>query len=61
MTKALKFFRPFVHSPKEKKTKYCSACGKVATQEACFDVGDGATMIEKYCDECVKKITKSGK
>ncbi len=61
MTKVLKFLRPFVHNPKDKKMKYCSACGKVATQEACFDVGDGATMVEKYCDACAKHVTRTGR
>ena len=27
----------------------------MATQEALFDVGDGVTLIEKYCDTCAKK------
>ncbi|HYA83758.1 MAG TPA: hypothetical protein VEH06_09975 [Candidatus Bathyarchaeia archaeon] len=37
------------------KTKFCTHCGKIATQEALFEV-DGASLIEKYCDICVKKI-----
>jgi len=37
------------------KTKFCITCGKVATQEALFNVGDGVTLIEKYCDTCSKK------
>ena len=37
------------------KTKYCVSCGNTATQEAIFAV-EGATMIEKYCDSCAKKI-----
>lgn len=60
MTKILKSFRPFILGPKEKKIKYCSACGKAATQEACYDVGDGATMVEKYCDVCAKNAARSG-
>jgi hypothetical protein len=39
------------------KTKYCVSCGNPATQEAVFAV-DGATVIEKYCDSCVKKEIK---
>ena len=35
-------------------TKPCVICGNTATQEAIFTV-EGATMIEKYCDSCVKK------
>jgi hypothetical protein len=57
MVKSLIALKPYVHSPKEKKPKYCSTCGGLATMEAHFDVGDGATMIEKYCDVCSKKIT----
>ncbi|HYA83153.1 MAG TPA: hypothetical protein VEH06_06860 [Candidatus Bathyarchaeia archaeon] len=37
------------------KTKFCANCGNVATQEAFFKV-EGATLIEKYCDICVKKL-----
>ena len=37
------------------KTKFCVHCGNVATQEGLFEV-DGASLIEKYCDICVKKI-----
>jgi hypothetical protein len=37
------------------KTKFCTHCGRIATQEALFEV-DGASLIEKYCDICVKKI-----
>lgn len=56
MVKSLISLKPFVHSPKEKKLKYCSTCANLATLEACFDVGDGVTMIEKYCDACAKKM-----
>ena len=37
------------------KTKFCITCGGIATQEALFNVGDGVTLIEKYCDTCSKK------
>jgi hypothetical protein len=33
---------------------YCSSCGAIATQNAIFDA-HGATLIEKYCDECCTK------
>jgi len=56
MVKSLISLKPFVHSPKDKKLKYCSTCGNLATLEACFDVGDGVTMVEKYCDVCSKKM-----
>lgn len=56
--KSLLTLKPFVNSPAEKKPKHCSTCGSLATWEACFDVGDGVTMIEKYCEPCSKKISK---
>jgi hypothetical protein len=37
------------------KTKFCTYCGNIATQEALFPV-EGASLIEKYCDVCVKRI-----
>jgi hypothetical protein len=37
------------------KTKFCITCGGIATQEALFNVGDGVTLIEKYCDTCSKR------
>jgi hypothetical protein len=37
------------------KTQFCANCGNVATQEAFFKV-EGASLIEKYCDICVKKL-----
>lgn len=36
------------------KITHCVSCGNIATQEARFSV-EGATIIEKYCDSCVKK------
>jgi hypothetical protein len=56
MIKSLISLKPFVHGPKEKKLKYCATCANLATVEACFDVGDSVTMIEKYCDVCSKRI-----
>jgi len=38
------------------KTKYCVRCGKMATQEALINVGEGITLIEKYCDICAKEV-----
>jgi hypothetical protein len=40
------------------KEKFCVTCGNKATQEALFTVGDGATLIEKYCDTCTEKGIK---
>jgi len=51
--KRLTSLRPFTEN--RDKTKFCVYCGNVATQEALFEV-DGASLIEKYCDICVKKI-----
>lgn len=56
--KSLLTLKPFVNGPKEKKPKHCSTCGSLATMEACYDVGDGVTMIEKYCEPCSKKISR---
>ena len=56
MVKSLIALKPFVSGTKDKKPKYCSTCGSLATLEAHFDVGDHVTMIEKYCDVCSKKI-----
>jgi hypothetical protein len=53
MEKRLTSLRPF--TAHRDKTKFCADCGNVATQEALFQV-DGASLIEKYCDICVKKI-----
>jgi hypothetical protein len=51
--KRLTSLRPFTKHGD--KTKFCALCGNIATQEALFKV-DGASLIEKYCDVCVKKI-----
>jgi hypothetical protein len=40
------------------KTKFCVTCGNKATQEALFTVGEGAILIEKYCDTCAEKGIK---
>lgn len=53
MEKRLTSLRPFTEH--RGKTKFCVLCGNVATQEAFFEV-EGATLIEKYCDKCVKKV-----
>ena len=53
MEKRLTSLRPFTEHRGEKK--FCAYCGNVATQEALFQV-NGVSLIEKYCDICVKKI-----
>lgn len=55
MKKKLLSTNPFIE-PKG-RTKFCSYCDGVCTQEALFEVsGSGVTLIEKYCDMCVKKV-----
>lgn len=56
MLKSLKLIKSFIQIPKERKVNRCSACANIAAQKACFDTGDGVIMIEKYCDECAKKV-----
>jgi hypothetical protein len=34
---------------------YCSSCGATATQKDIFNA-HGVTLIEKYCDNCVKEM-----
>ena len=34
---------------------YCFSCGAIASQKAIFD-SHGATVIVKYCDNCVKEM-----
>jgi hypothetical protein len=38
------------------KTKFCATCGSSATVEALFDVGNGVTLLEKYCELCAKEV-----
>ena len=37
-------------------TGFCVNCGAIATTEALFKV-EGATVIQRYCDDCVRKAT----
>jgi hypothetical protein len=53
LEKRLTSVRPF--AAHRGKTKFCAHCGNVATQEALFEV-DEVSLIERYCDICVKKI-----
>jgi len=34
----------------------CITCFNTATQMMCYDI-EGATIIERYCDNCVSKMT----
>ncbi len=54
MEKKLTSLRPLAEH--KGKAKFCALCGRLATQEALFEVEGGATLIEKYCDICVKKV-----
>ncbi len=40
------------------KIKFCITCGNKATHEALFIVGDGAILVEKYCETCAQKEVK---
>ena len=55
MEKTLSSLRSFVDVGG--KAKFYVDCGNKATQEALLIV-DGATIIEKYCDKCAKKVVK---
>lgn len=57
MKKLLLTLKPFVTSS-ETKLRYCITCDSLATQEACFDVGENVSVIEKYCDKCAKKVMR---
>ncbi len=51
--------KPFATRPARpalrKKVAYCAICSKeVATKEALFKL-DGATIIQKFCDKCIKE------
>jgi hypothetical protein len=56
MKKILASLRAYVREDHQGKTKFCATCGAPANVEALFDVGDGVTLIEKYCDLCSKKV-----
>ena len=53
MEKTFSLIRPSTET--SKKAKFCVTCGNLATQEAFFNVGDGAILIERYCDICADK------
>ena len=55
MEKKLSSIRPVYDA--SGKISHCVSCGNISTQEAIFSV-EGATIIEKYCDSCVKKDIK---
>jgi len=53
--RSLRSVEPFTIEPKDKKMKFCVNCGNIAAHTAYFKV-EGATIIERYCDVCVKTI-----
>jgi hypothetical protein len=57
MQKILISLRAFEDKSSQRNSKkFCVTCGAEATQEALFDAGDGAILVEKYCDMCVKNV-----
>jgi hypothetical protein len=56
MEKVFTSLRPFTDVRHKGKIKFCVSCGNLATVEALFRVGDGVISIERYCDECSKKV-----
>jgi hypothetical protein len=53
--RTLRSVEPFTNEPKDKKMKFCVNCGNIAAHIAYFKV-EGATIIERYCDTCIKII-----
>jgi len=56
MEKMFTSLRSFTDTHHKGKLKYCVSCGDLATVEALFSVGDGVTVIERYCDVCSKEV-----
>jgi hypothetical protein len=50
----------FTNEPRDKKIKFCVNCGNIAAHTAYFRV-EGATIIKRYCDTCIKTIEKPAK
>ena len=42
----------------EKHSIFCIECGEPATKVAYFSIAE-ATIAEKYCNECIKKVQNS--
>jgi hypothetical protein len=58
MAKFLISLKPFVSTGVNKKISNCITCDGLATQEACFDVGEDIIVIEKYCNKCSEKAIR---
>ncbi|MEP6576458.1 MAG: hypothetical protein ABJB85_08535 [Nitrososphaerota archaeon] len=54
-SRTLRAVEALTNEPRDKKMKFCINCGNVATHTAYFKV-EGATIIERYCDTCIKTI-----
>ena len=54
--KTLRSVEPFSNERMDEELKLCLICGNIATQKACFDVGDSARVVERYCDTCAKSV-----
>jgi hypothetical protein len=52
--KQFSLIRNFVNT--SNRARQCIICGSAATQEALFDVGNGMSIIERYCDLCIKNV-----
>jgi hypothetical protein len=48
-------FEPIERNEKNQRQYFCIGCGSDATQTALFKI-EGATIIERYCDRCAKKV-----
>ena len=58
--RTLRSVEAFTNEPGDKKTKFCVNCGNVAAHTAYFKV-EGATIIERYSDTCIKSIEEPGR
>ena len=50
----------FINETGDKKIKFCVNCGNIAAHTAYFHV-EGATIIERYCNTCIKTIGEPSK
>jgi hypothetical protein len=53
LDKKLKSVEELIANPR--KQLFCIVCGNIASKIAYFET-QGATIIERYCNECVKKV-----
>ena len=55
MKKAFSAVRKY-EQPRGAERKVCKSCGGFATKDALFEIGNGLTIVERYCDECAQAI-----